>query len=163
MLNLQDKKRSEYSPDDLRRLEASLEDYWDRSRDLETASIADLEKHLWLGNGGAVTASIALFQKSGWVSSLQYVGAWSFVVGLLCLVILKFISTVMTSRDRARFQEAKSRFDAGECTDLDLRPKALRDETTQRLIWTYRLLQYGAGLAFVAGLLLTLFGFACVV
>lgn len=163
MVNLQDKKRGEYSPDALRLLEASLEDYWDRSRHLETVSIADLEKHLWLGNGGAVTASIALFQKSGWASSLHYLGAWSFVVGLLCLVILKFISTRMTWRDRARFQEAKSRFDAGECTDLVFRPRALRDETSQRLNWTYRLLQYGAGLAFVSGLLLTLIGFACAV
>jgi len=53
MVNLQNNKRSAYTADNLAKLEASLGDYWDKSRSLESETVADLEKHLWLANGAA--------------------------------------------------------------------------------------------------------------
>lgn len=117
MFNLKGKKRSEYSADDLARLEQTLADYWDKSRELESHTVSDLEKHLWLANGAAATATIGFIQARSVVPWPQYTGAWLFVVGILCLVVLKFVSATNSSRDRCRFQGAKSRFDDDEVTD----------------------------------------------
>ena len=43
------------------------------------------------------------------------------------LVVMKYVSSMNNSRDRSRFQEAKSRFDAEEATDLVF--KEVRDKT----------------------------------
>ena len=62
MFNLQGKKRSAYSEADLAQLEASLADYWEKSRALESETVIDLEKYLWLANGTAATVSIGFAQ-----------------------------------------------------------------------------------------------------
>jgi hypothetical protein len=156
VFNLQNKKRSAYSTADLAKLDVTLTDYWDKSRASESETINDLEKHLWLANGAAATISIGYIQAKTSIPFWQYVGAWSFVAGILLLVVMKFVSSLYSSRDRYRFQDAKSRFDADEVTDDVFR--TVRDCTFRSLKWSYLLFQWGAGLAFVAGVILTLIG-----
>jgi hypothetical protein len=156
MFNLQNKKRSDYSEADFAKLNATLDDYWDKSRAIESETINDLEKHLWLANGAAATVSIGYIQVKTNVPLLQYLGAWTFVVGILLLVILKFVSSLIASRDRYRFKVAKSRFDANEVTDEVFR--TVRDRTFGIFKRTYLVLQWGAGLAFIVGAILTLIG-----
>ena len=74
MFNLQNKKRSNYSADDLAKLDASLSDYWDKSRALESETVNDFEKHLWLANGAAATVSIGFIQAKTMVTLWQYRG-----------------------------------------------------------------------------------------
>jgi hypothetical protein len=158
MINLQNKKRSDYQKDgDLPALEEVLKDYWDVSRTLETKSIEDLEKYLWLANAAAVTVSIGYIQKADSVSCFQYCGAWTFIIAILMLIIIKYVSAINSSRDRHLFQEAKSKFDADEVSDFIF--KDIRgDRTFGNLRKLYLCLQYGAGLAFVGGCVLTLLG-----
>ncbi len=160
-VNLQNKKRSAYSAADLAKLDASHDDYWDKSRDLESETVKDLEKHLWLANGAAATISIGFVQAKQTLPIWQYAGAWAFVAGILLLVILKFVSALNSSRDRYRFQDAKSRFDAEEVTDHVFR--SVRDKTFRVLKGSYLVLQWGAGIAFIAGCILTLIGVASAV
>jgi hypothetical protein len=158
MINLQNKKRSAYQKDgDLPALEDVLKDYWDKSRTRETKSIEDLEKYLWLGNAAAVTVSIGYIQKADFASCFQHYGAWTFIVGILMLIVMKFISAINSSRDRHLFQEAKSKFDADEVSDFIFKD-IWTDKTFGNLKKLYLCLQYGAGLAFVAGCVLTLLG-----
>jgi hypothetical protein len=163
MVNLHDKNRSAYSLDELARLEKSLEVYWTRMADLETSTVVDLEKHLWIANGAAATAAVAFVQERGFVSLGQHAGAWAFACGLLSLVVLKFLSAYMSSRELARFHEAKSQFDAEERTDFVFREEELRDATAQYLKKAYLWCLYVAGTAFVVGIVLTLVGVACAV
>lgn len=156
MFNPQNKKRSAYSTVDLAKSDPILDDYWDKSRVLESETLNDLEKHLWLANGAAATISIGYIQAKTSIPLWQYVGAWAFVVGVLLLLVMKFVSSLNSSRDRYRFQDAKSRFDADKVTDDVFR--TVRDCTFRSLNRSYLLFQWGAGLAFVAGAILTLVG-----
>ncbi|MBI1984457.1 MAG: hypothetical protein HYS61_09685 [Acidobacteria bacterium] len=160
-VNLQNKKRSAYSAADLAKLYASLDDYWNKSRDLESETVNDLEKHLWLANGAAATVSIGYIQAKTMVPVWQYLGAWAFVAGILLLLVMKFVSSLNSSRDRYRFQDAKSRFDADEVTDHVFH--TVYDRTFRVLKGSYLVLQWGAGLAFIAGAILTLIGVGCAV
>ena len=136
MINLQNKKHSDYVNDgDLADIEDMSKDYWNKSREAETKTIEDLEKHLWLANALASTVTIAYLQKQEIVYLSQYLGACSFVLGILMLVVMKYVSSMNNSRDRSRFQEAKSRFDAEEATDLVF--KEVRDKTFTILKKTY--------------------------
>jgi hypothetical protein len=155
-INTQNKKRSTYSAADLAKLEASIDDYWDKSRDLESETVNDLEKHLWLANGAAATVAIGYVQAKAIVPLWQYAGAWSFVVGVLLLVVMKFVSSVNSSRDRFRLQGARSRFDADEVTDDVF--GTVRDRTFRILKGAYLVLQWSAGVAFIVGAVLTLVG-----
>lgn len=161
MFNLQNKKRSAYSAADLAKLDATLTDYWDKSRNLESEAVSDLEKHLWLANGAAATVAIGFIQAKTIIPFWQYVGAWVFVTGILLLVILKYLSAITSSRDRYRFQDAKSRFDAEEITDEVFRN--VRDRKFLFLKKAYLVLQWGAGVAFIAGSIFTLVGVGCAV
>jgi len=161
VVNLQNKKRSAYSAADLAKLDASLDDCWVKSRDLESETINDLEKHLWLANGAAATVAIGFIQAKAVVSLWQYAGAWAFVSGILLLVILKYISSVISSRERYRFEDAKSRFDADEVTDHVFR--SIRDKPFRVLKRAYLVLQWSAGVAFIVGAIFTLVGVACAV
>lgn len=157
MINLQNKKRSEYESEGaLSELEETSKDYWNKSRDDETKTIEDLEKHLWLGNAAAATISLGYIQAKEVVCQSQYYGAWAFVSGILMLVVMKYVSSFNSSRDRYRFQDAKSKFDAEEETDFIF--KGVRDKTFNILKKIYLFLQYGAGAAFILGCILTLIG-----
>lgn len=155
-VNLQNKKRSAYSAADLAKLDASLDDYWNKSRTLESETVNDLEKHLWLANGAAATVSIGYIQAKTVIPLLQYSGAWAFVGGILLLLVMKFVSSLNSSRDRYRFQDAKSRFDAGEVSDDIFH--TVRDWKFKVLKSSYLVFQWGSGLAFIAGAIFTLIG-----
>ncbi len=157
-VNLQGKKRSECSADELARIEAMTSDYWDKSRTKETDTVVDLEKHLWLGNGAAATITIGFVQAKSTFPLWQYAGAWTFIAGILLLLIMKFVSAFIASRERYRFQDAKSRFDADLVTDLVFRD--IRDKTFLVLKRSYLALQWSAGFAFIVGCILTLVGVA---
>ncbi len=76
MINLKNKKRSKYEKDgDLPDIEEMSKDYWNKSRDIETRTIEDLEKHLWLANGAAATVSIGYVQAKDILCPSQYYGA----------------------------------------------------------------------------------------
>jgi hypothetical protein len=157
MINLQNKKRSEYDKDgDLSDIEEMSKDYWNKSRDTETQTIEDLEKHLWLANAAAATVSIGYIQAKEIVCQSQYYGAWAFVSGILMLVVMKYVSSINSSRDRYRFQDAKSKFDAEEVTDFVFND--VRDKTFKFFKKSYLFLQYGAGVAFISGCIMTLIG-----
>ncbi len=157
-VNSHNKKRSECSADELAKIEAMASDYWDKSRTKETDTVVDLEKHLWLANGAAATIAIGFIQAKPNLPVWQYAGAWAFVAGILLLVSMKFVSAFIASRDRYRFQDARSRFDANEVTDLVFRD--VRDRTFRVLKRSYLALQWSAGIAFIAGCILTLIGVA---
>ena len=137
-------------------LERDLDDYWQKSRDKESETVADLEKHLWLANGAAATASVGFLQAASVVSSWQMAGAWAFIVGIVALVIIKFVSEFQASRMRFRFQDAKMRFDANQVSDLVF--KDIRDKTFEVTRRIYLWLRWSAGIAFVVGLAFTLMG-----
>ncbi len=153
---LQDKKRSAYSANELAALERDLDDYWQYSRKKESEAVVDLEKHLWLANGAAATASVGFVQAASAVSSWQVAGAWAFIVGIVALVILKFVSEFQASRMRNRVQDAKMRFDANQVSDLVF--KDFRDKTFEVTRHIYLGLRWGAGIAFIVGLAFTLIG-----
>ena len=157
MINLQNKKRSEYEKDgDLTDIEEMSKDYWNKSRNDETQSIEDLEKHLWLANAAAATISLGYIQTKDLVCISQYYGAWAFVSGILMLVVMKYVFSINSSRDRYRFQDAKSKFDAEEVTDYIF--KDVRDNRFNLLKKIYLFLLYGSGAAFILGCILTLIG-----
>ncbi len=157
MINLQEKKYSDYLRDgDAHAIDEILREYRQASTAKESGTVEDLEKHLWLANGAAASVAIGYIQAIDNVGRLQLYGAWAFVAGILSLVILKYVSHIMTSRDRYRFQDAKSRFDANEVTDLVFR--AVRDRTFRWLKRFYWFLQYSAGALFVLGCISTLAG-----
>ena len=156
MFNLKNKNRDAYLPNDLVKFEGVLTDYWDKSRTLESETIKDLEKHLWLANAAAATASIGFIQVKNSFICWQYAGAWAFISGILALVLMKYISSFNSSRDRYRFQNAKSRFDAGEVTDYVF--QQVRDYKFHLITRAYHILQFTAGAIFIFGLILTLIG-----
>lgn len=161
MFNLQYKRRNSYSQTDLLALDKVLDDYWDKSRTSESEKVIDLEKHLWLANGAAATMSIGFIQAKNIVSIWQYTGAWSFIIGIVLLVLMKYVSMWIVSRDRFRFQDAKSRFDSGEVSDEVF--SDIRDCTFSILKGIYCILRFGAGATFIAGLILTLIGLQCLI
>ena len=155
-MDLNDKNRNAYSADELAALERDLDDYWQKSRDKESEAVADLEKHLWLANGAAATASVGFVQAASVVSPWQIAGAWAFIVGIVALFIMKFVSEFQASRMRFRFQDAKMRFDANQVSDLVF--KDIRDKTFEVTRSIYLGLRWSSGVAFIVGLAFTLIG-----
>jgi hypothetical protein len=151
MINLRNIKRKDYSSDDLEKLKITIADSLDKSRVIESETIVDLEKHLWLANAAAATISISFISKKDVVvTSLQYYGSWSFIIGIIMLVVVKFLSEYFCSRDRSRLQAAKSKFDADEVTDMIF--DEVRDRFYRTLKYVYIGLKYGSGAMFIIGL-----------
>ncbi len=157
MDNLQNKKIEQYKRDgDLDVFQKTLDDYWDNSRRAETESINELEKHIWLLNSGSATLLIGYLQTIPSVTCWQLYAAASFVAGVVLFFILKYIGAYITSRDRARFKEAHSKFIANEETDFVF--KTVRDKYFGYINKAYVLIQFLSGILFVLGLILLLKG-----
>ncbi len=158
MINLKDKKIEWYrSNGDYDQFQKTLNDYWDNSRKLESETINDLEKHLWIVNSSAATLIIAYLQATkGTITPWQYSAACSFVLGIICLFLLKFVSAYNSSRDRLRFEDANSKFLNEEVTDYVF--KNIRDNRYKVIKSLYNGLVYGSGLLFIIGLVLLLIG-----
>ncbi len=157
MINLSDKDIDWYkSSGNLEQIEAMIQDYWDNSRRVESESITDLEKHLWVVNSTAATLLLGYLQTEETVKDFQAYSAASFIIGIVFLFLLKFISAYSTSRDRIRFQIASSKFQAGDATDSIFH--SVRDKKSSIINGTYKFLQRSSGFFFVAGLTSLLVG-----
>ncbi|MDF1588423.1 MAG: hypothetical protein P1P93_04605 [Gammaproteobacteria bacterium] len=155
MINLLDKNIKWYKDHGgLEKIETMMEDYWNNSRRMESETVVDLEKHLWVVNSTAATLILGFLQTQETVYKMQVLSACSFVVGVLFLFFLKFVSSITSSRDRSRFQEAASKFQAGEDTDYIF--KTVRDTKFKFLKWLYLFFQYGSGVLFMLGLIFLL-------
>jgi hypothetical protein len=159
VIPVRDKKHGQYQADELSQLETVLSDYWNKSRALETETVVDLEKYLWLANGAAATVSIGFIRTAANVPTWQFWGSWLFILGIVLLVCLKFVSAITSSRDRHRFESARSKFYKDEVSDEIF--LGIRDRVFKNLKRCYLILQYGSGLTFILGLVLTLVGIQC--
>lgn len=161
MVRLYDKKISKYSPKELEELNVYITDYENFARDKESKSAEDIEKYLWLGNAAALAISgtyIQLMHATG--SKIFYAGIGLFVVGLLLLLILKFLSGYISSRDRYRFQCARMKFEADQETDLALSINKVRDNTFSCLRKAYHFIVRTAGALFMGGCIIVIVGLA---
>lgn len=150
MIELQNKKLSHYRADgDLTLSEEMLTDYKEHSVNLETYTINDLEKHLWLANGAAITISLGFIQAKGVVSQLHVYGTWLFLAAIIMLVVMKFASAINSSRDRKRYQSAHIDFYSEKTTDVVF--SNIRDKIFYFYKTIYLVTQYGSGLAFIIG------------
>lgn len=136
-------------------LEKLLDDYWNKARDLESHTINDLEKHLWLANAAGATITIGYIQSNNVVGCLQVLGGWAFVLGIIFLVLMKFVSAINSSRDRLKFQEATKGITEG---NAEKKIKGIKDKIFVRLKCLYLILQFGSGILFVSGCVLILLG-----
>ncbi|MFO2495097.1 hypothetical protein SDA97_02710 [Legionella pneumophila serogroup 1] len=132
-----------------------LDDYFNKARELESYTINDLEKHLWLSNAAATTITIGFIQSKDGVGCLQILGACSFVFGIIFLLLMKFISAINSSRDRKKFQEATLNISKVNAVE---KLRGIKDKKFNWLRMTYLILQYGAGVLFVIGCILILLG-----
>ena len=139
----------------MKEFEKVLIDYLDKSRELESQSINDLEKHLWLANAAAATITIGYIQSKPEVHCLQLIGGWAFILGIIFLMLMKFVSAFNSSRDRRKFQEASSNITENNCKK---KMQEIKDKTFHRLRWVYLILQYSSGFLFIAGCILILLG-----
>ncbi|BCZ98086.1 hypothetical protein DI137_00020 [Legionella pneumophila] len=130
-----------------------LDDYFNKARELESYTINDLEKHLWLVNASSATITIGFIQSKDGVGYLQILGAWSFVLGIISLLLMKFVSAINSSRDKKRFVEATLNISAENAAE---KIREIKDKQFSCLRMTYLILQYGAGVLFIVGCILTI-------
>ena len=152
-----DKKLSGYGQQELDEMKAYIADYENHARDKESKSAEDVEKYLWLGNAGALAVSgtfIQLAHATG--NKILYFGIGLFLVGLLLLLILKFLSAYISSRDRYRFQCARMMFETDKETDLILSLDKIRDKTFHHLRKIYHIIVKIVGMLFIAGCVVTI-------
>jgi hypothetical protein len=157
MINLNDKDIDWYkSSGNIEKIDAMIQDYWDNSRRMESETIVDLEKHLWVVNSTAATLLLGYLQTKDMITNWQAFSATAFILGIVFLFFLKFVSAYNSSRDRYQFQEASSKFQAGEVTDFIF--KSVPDKQFLIVKGMYKWLQIGSGVLFVTGLVLLLVG-----
>lgn len=161
MVKLYNKKISKYSPKELEELRVYITDYENFARDKESKTAEDVEKYLWLGNAAALAVSgtyIQLMRATG--TKVLYVGIGLFIAGLLLLLILKFLSAHISSRDRYRFQCARMKFESDEEPDLVISIDKVRDGTFSRLRKAYHLIVRTVGVLFIGGCIVVIVGLA---
>ena len=131
-------------------------DWWEKSREKESESLTDLEKHLWLANSSAATIAIGLIKSSSLlISNYKKCGAWAFILGIVLLILSKFLTAFISSRDRSRFQKAMKDVDSED--DFTSKTfKDIRDCKARILNRTYHFLIIGSGVCFISGLALTI-------
>ena len=102
------------TPEDLQRM-GELESYqeylqgeFDRARDQETEALNQLDKSLWLANGGAATVTISNLVASS-NSVLFFCGASAFVIGIAFLLMMRMSHAYNAARDRSRRQKASEK------------------------------------------------------
>lgn len=151
------KLRSAFTEAEYEDVQEWADDWFEHARLKEGKTIDDLEKHLWLGNAAALTLSGGLFSLGRPAPPQKLVdGLELFVLGLAILVILKYLSVLISSRDRYRMQDAFLRFERELVTDEVF--SNIRDAKFKLLRFVYLVLQYGAGLTFLIGCSCTVYG-----
>lgn len=129
---------------------------FDRARDLESQSVNELEKSLWLVNSGAATVTLGYLTTAGSPSYVQFLGCGSFVIAIVSLLLMRIVSALNASRDRNRRQAMSEKFFTDNLPISSL--EKIRDTRFQVLRWTYIILKFSAAVLFVVGCLLTLKG-----
>lgn len=87
---------------------------------------------------------------------MQFLGATIFVLGILSLLIMKFVGETNAVRDRLRRQTISEAFflKGAPMSSFD----KIRDDTFRRLSWVYKSLKSAAGICFIVGCIVTLIG-----
>ena len=94
----------------LREIEEDLKSEFDRSRNSETQAINDFEKMLWLTNSGAATVTIGFITTTENPTLILFIGSSAFVLGIIAMLVMRFVAETVTVRDRARRQKASESF-----------------------------------------------------
>ena len=141
---------------ELKKADERLRAEFDRSRALETQTIQDFEKSLWLANSGAATVTIGFVTATPSPDLFQFLGCCAFVLAIVALLVMRMIGEINASRDRARRQKASERF------FLESQPMSIfegvRDKRFRTLCTVYRGLKQSAAILFILGCLFTLIG-----
>ena len=140
----------------LREIEEDLKSEFDRSRNSETQAINDFEKMLWLTNSGAATVTIGFITTTENPTLILFIGSSAFVLGIIAMLVMRFVAETVTVRDRARRQKASESFFL-ENAPLSIFGK-IRDDKFRKLSYLYKFLKSSAGILFVIGCILTLIG-----
>lgn len=133
-----------------------LHEEFDKARTLESKTIEQVEKTLWLANSGAATVTIGFITTAKVATTLQFVGCAMFVVAIVCLVLMNVVGETNASRDRARRQKA-SELLLKEDRAISTLGK-IRDPWFKRLALAYKALKMSVIVLFVAGCTITLVG-----
>ena len=134
-----------------------LKSDFDRARDLETRSLDELEKSLWLSNAGAATVTIGYLTASNNPTYIQFLGCCMFVAAIISLMLMRIISATNASRDRYRRQSLSDRFFTENRPISSL--AEIRDRTFHVLKFGYLSLKVLAASLFIAGCVFTLISF----
>lgn len=156
------KKDEDITVEDLMRageVEKASNRLWEefnRARELETHAINEFDKALWLTNSGAATVTLGYITSTQNPTMMQFLGAATFVLGILSLLLMKFIGETNAVRDRLRRQTISEAFflNGAPMSSFD----KIRDSTFRRLSWAYKSLKSGAGICFIVGCIVTLIG-----
>lgn len=149
------------TPEDLQKMgqldsyQAYLQGEFDRARDQETEALNQLDKSLWLANGGAATVTISNLVASS-DSFALFLGASAFVTGVACLVIMRMSNAYNAARDRSRRQKASEKLFTENLKLSSL--EGIRDKWYFFHGGVYRLLNTLAAILFVLGCVLSLAG-----
>jgi hypothetical protein len=129
---------------------------FNKARDAETHAINEFEKILWLTNSGAATITIGYITTASYPTFLQFLGSSMFVIGIISLLIMKFIGETNAVRDRARRQTTSEHFflKGVPLSTFD----QVRDKVFKRLAFTYKTLKSAAAIFFIVGCIMTLIG-----
>ena len=142
---------------DLDNYEKFKKDYSEKSTKKESESIDDLIKHLWIVNGASSTISIGMIQSKGVTDSFQFWATFSFVFGLIVLLIFKFISEFIASRDRYRFYKIIQEIE-NERIEVDA-ITTIRDRFSNVCRNILICIRVISGACFIAGLSMMLYAF----
>jgi len=149
---LENQKFSELSDEEKKEFNEYAKTYFDKAAERESESIDDLVKYLWIANSSAATASIAIIQAKGVTDFFQIWGTSSFILGIICLLALKFVSEILHSLHRYKFEDYINKVHADICSiDAILKVKGLSLKILRLLAIAFR---YFAGLFFICGLIL---------
>ena len=114
---------------------------------------------MWISNGSGATISIGIIQSKGMTPTFyQFLGSTSFLVGILCLLLVKVLHEILNSLDRKRFNEICNKFLDDEVT-IDEVISIRNEPTLKYLRWIVVFLRFFPYVTFITGLSLYLYSF----
>ena len=150
-------KHHQLMPDELDEYKQIKRDYYDKATERETKSIEDFIKHLWIVNGASASLSIGFIQSKGVFDSFQFYGACSFVLGLIVLLIFKFVHEIISSYDLHRFQTVIGEIENNRIPVDSLRN--IRNKPFKIAKHFFLVARIFAAICFIVGLCMTLYAF----
>ena len=132
---LENQKFSELNDEEKREFNEYAKTYFDKASERESESINDLVKYLWIANSSAATASIAIIQAKGVTDFFQIWGTSSFILGIIFLLALKFVSEILHSLHRYKFEDYINKVHADICSiDAILKVLKIKKINTEALL-----------------------------